>query len=211
MDKQTILSVLLASYPNLRENDVNTLIDKTNEIGGCSFVKINGYNSDVSKNSEIADQLINVGASYANMKNKDRDIYENFDVSKIDVNKFDYSTIDTGKLTLDEFKESVKNSLSDALAELQAGPQKKRESNDIWLNKVMCFNTNTLRLSIMGQTIKKDIYIEGEFKKVKSAPKTIAKKLIQKVANGRAASLRRFTLDNLLSSVKVSGDTIEIQ
>ena len=41
------------------------------DFNGVSFVSIKGYCSDKSENSEIADVLINVGASYSNMKSAD--------------------------------------------------------------------------------------------------------------------------------------------
>ena len=52
---------------------MQNLIDlfKNFNFKGVSFVSLKGYSSDKSGNSEVADVLINVGTSYANMKKAD--------------------------------------------------------------------------------------------------------------------------------------------
>lgn len=206
--KNTILQIA-SVYNNLNESQIQKLIESTNLINGVSFVKIENYSSDKSNNTEIANQLINIGASYQNMIKKDTNIYANFDVNTVDVDKFNYSTIDTGKLTLEQFKQAVKENLEIALTELQA-PKKSKETNDVYLNKALVFNLTTMRLSIIGQQINKVVETKGEFKIVKSSPKTIAKRLIEKQAKGRTQTLRRFALDNVIKEIRLNGETIEI-
>jgi len=207
--QQAILGILNA-YGNLNLNQVELLINATNEIGGVSAVSIKGYSSDVSNGTETANQLINVGASYQNMLAKDENIYANFDIESVDVERFDYSTIDTAKLTLEQFKAEVKNQLSVALVELNQPKKSNDTSADIWLNKALVFNLNTMRLSIRGMQLNKSVEVKGTFKVVKSAPKTIAKRLIEKQAKGRSATLRRFAIDNLVGSIKLVGQELEI-
>jgi hypothetical protein len=209
-NKQTAVLAILNAYGNLNLKQVELLISATNEIGGVSAVSIKGYSSDISQNSEVANQLINVGASYQNMLTKDSDIYANFDIESVDVERFDYSTIDTGKLTLEQFKAEVKNQLSVALAELNQPKKSNDTSADIWLNKALVFNLNTMRLSVRGMQMNKSVEVKGTFKVVKSAPKTIAKRLIEKQAKGRSATLRRFAIDNLVGSIKLVGQELEI-
>jgi hypothetical protein len=208
LTKNTITSIL-SVYNNLNEKQVNKLIEATNLISGVSLISINGYSSDKSNNTEIANQLINIGASYQNMIKKDSNIFANVDLSLIDVDKFNYTSIDTAKLTLEQFKQAVKENLPIALTELQA-PKKSKETNDIYLNKALVYNLNTMRLSVIGQQINKVVETKGEFKIVKSNPKTIAKKLIEKQVKSRTASLRRFALDNLINSISINGDKLEI-
>jgi len=207
--QQAILGILNA-YGNLNLNQVELLINATNEIGGVSAVSIKGYSIDVSNGTETANQLINVGASYQNMLAKDENIYANFDIESVDVERFDYSTIDTAKLTLEQFKAEVKNQLSVALVELNQPKKSNDTSADIWLNKALVFNLNTMRLSIRGMQLNKSVEVKGTFKVVKSAPKTIAKRLIEKQAKGRSATLRRFAIDNLVGSIKLVGQELEI-
>jgi hypothetical protein len=208
LTQNTIISIL-SVYNQLNERQINKLIEATDKISGVSFVSINGYSSDKSNNTELANQLINIGASYQNMIKKDSNIYANFDINTVDVEKFNYSTIDTAKLTLEQFKQAVKENLPIALNELNQ-PKAKKETNDIWLNKALVYNTTTMRLSIFGQSINKVVETKGEFKIVKSSPKTIAKRLIEKQAKGRSATLRRFALDNLINTINIDGDKLEI-
>jgi hypothetical protein len=209
-NREKAVLAILNAYGNLNLKQVELLISATNEIGGVSAVSIKGYSSDISQNSEVANQLINVGASYQNMLTKDSDIYANFDIESVDVERFDYATIDTGKLTLEQFKAEVKNQLSVALEELNQPKKSIDTSADIWLNKALVFNLNTMRLSIRGMQMNKSVEVKGTFKVVKSAPKTIAKRLIEKQAKGRSATLRRFAIDNLVGSIKLVGQELEI-
>jgi hypothetical protein len=119
MDKNQLKQAILSIYTQLNNVSLDKLIEATDEIGGVSFVNIKKYQSDISNNVEVADQLINVGTSYKNMLDKDLDIYANFDINSVDVNKFDYRYINTDKLTLDEYKNEVKNCLPIALEQLQ--------------------------------------------------------------------------------------------
>jgi|LakMenEpi03Aug12_release.lakeMendotaPanAssembly.Ray.scaffolds.fasta_scaffold141470_4 hypothetical protein len=203
MTIQTAIEKAVAVYGNA----VLALIEATSKIG-VTFCSIKNYKSDKSDNTENAQHLINIGVRYETILEKDANIYEDFDVSTIDVNRFNYSSIDTAGLSLEAYKAAVKAALPIALAELQQ-PKKERQSNDVYLSKVIVFNVTTERLSILGQSVTKTVTEKGEFKKVKSAPKTIAKRLIEFAAKPKSNDIRRFAIDNL-EAVKLFGDTIEI-
>ena len=188
-------------------NAVLALIEATSKIG-VTFCSIKNYKSDFSGNTENSNHLVNIGVRYENILAKDENIYQNFDVNSIDVNNFNYNSIDLAGLSLEQFKAAVKLALPTALAELQQ-PKKERQSNDVYLSKVVVFNVSTERLSILGQSVTKTVTEKGEFKKVKSAPKTIAKRLIEFAAKPKSNDIRRFAIDNL-EAVKLFGDTIEI-
>jgi hypothetical protein len=213
-NKEKSILAILSVYSMLTIESVEQLINLTNGIKGVSFVSLKGYSSDKSEGTETANHLVNIGASYANMLTKDTNIYADFDVNTIDLDAFNYATIDTNGLTLADYKKQVKEALTVALTELQAPKKAKDTSNDIWLNKALVFNLNTMRLSIFGQGMTKTVTEKGEFKVVKSAPKTIAKKLIEMQANegkgGKSQMLRRFALDNFNGTINVSGDTVEL-
>jgi hypothetical protein len=87
-NKQEVILAILNTYTNLSVEQVENLIKATNGIGGVSFVSVNGYSSDKSNNTEVANQVVNIGASYNNMVTKDSDLYANFDLSKVEVDKF---------------------------------------------------------------------------------------------------------------------------
>jgi hypothetical protein len=188
-------------------NAVVALIEATSQIG-VTFCSIKGYKSDKSDNSENAQHLINIGVRYESILAKDANIYEGFDIEAIDVNRFNYSGIDMAGLSLEQYKAAVKAALPIALAELLQ-PKKERQSNDVYLNKVVVFNLTTEKISILGQSVTKTVTEKGEFKKVKSAPKTIAKRLIEFAAKPKSNDIRRFTIENL-DCVSLLGDTIQI-
>lgn len=208
-EKQAIVNEILKFYSNLNEETLKKLIELTDEqkIG---YVSIKGYSSELSKGTEIANQLINVGMNYKNAIEKDKVTFDNVDLSTIDVNKFDYKYINTDGLTIDEYKQKVTECLPQALEELK-GDKRKRKSNDVYLNKILVFNTNTLKLSVIGKTENKVIETKGDFKVVKSKPLTVAKKLIEKQVNGKTQAMRRFAIDNFVGCIKLKGETIEIE
>ena len=210
----TTLNELIAKIVSVYgcdEQQVLRLIEITTDMSkGAKFATIKDYSSDKSGHSEIANHSIILNFSYANMKKDDKETLRNFDVNVVDVNKFNYDSIDTKGMELTAYKNEVRNSLQNALYEINNPKQVERVNNDDYLNDILVFNWNTERLSIIGQGVKKETIVEGEYKKVKSAPLTIAKKLIMKQANLRVDKYRRYAIDNL-SIVKLQGETLEIQ
>lgn len=209
-EQAEIKKAILAVYPNLGMDGLNAMINAL-EVGGVQFAAIKGYQSEISNGTETADALINIGAAYENMKKKDINIYENFDVNTVNVDNFNYQTIDTGGISLEKYKEAVNAALPIALAELIESakkPKTRDTSSDIYLTRVLIFNTNTQKLALFGQRINKTVIQEGTFKVVKSAPKTIAKKLIEKAAKGRTATLGRFVVDNMQRAKINNGELV---
>jgi hypothetical protein len=212
---QEVMLQIIANYTNLNKEQIEKLIFATSKISGCSMVGIADYSSDKSNNTEVARHLINIGASYENMLKKDNDIFNKLNaenvVELIDVtNDKDYFNVNLDGVLLADFKQMVKDSLPIALAELQQPKNKKNTSNDFWLNSALVFNINTMRLSIFGQRVNKTIEVKGTFNPVKSAPKTIAKRLIEKQSKGKSQMLGRFALDNLIGQINISKEVIEI-
>ena len=200
----------IVSVYGCSEEQVLRLMEITSDMSkGAKFARIIGYSSDKSDHSEIADHTIILNFSYGNMRKDDKETLRTFDVNVVDVNKFNYDSIDLNGKDLTTFKNEVTNSLQNALYEIN-NPKKKETSNDDWLNNMLVFNWNTERLSILGEEVKKNVIVEGEYKITKSAPLTIAKKLIKKQAKLRVDKYRRFAIDNL-SIVNLQGETLEIQ
>jgi hypothetical protein len=205
-----LIAKIVAVY-GCSEEQVLRLIEITSDMSkGAKFARILNYSSDKSDHSEIADHTIILNFSYANMKKDDKETLRTFDVNVVDVNKFNYDSIDTKGMELSTYKNEVRNCLNNALYEINNPKENNRVNNDDYLNDMLVFNWNTERLSIIGQGVKKETIVEGEYKKVKSAPLTIAKKLIMKQANLRVEKYRRYAIDNL-SIVKLQGETLEIQ
>lgn len=201
----------IVSVYGCSEEQVLRLIEITSNMSkGAKFARISGYSSDKSNHSEIADHTIILNFSYSNMKKDDKETLRTFDVNLVDVNKWNYDSIDTKGMELSAYKNEVRNCLQNALYEINNPKPNTKVNNDDYLNDMLVFNWNTERLSIIGQGVKKDKIVEGEYKKVKSAPLTIAKNLIMSQANLRVNKYRRYAIDNL-SEVKLQGETLEIQ
>jgi hypothetical protein len=201
----------IVSVYGCSEEQVLRLMEITSDMSkGAKFARIIGYSSDKSDHSEIADHTIILNFSYANMRKDDKETLRTFDVNVVDVNKFNYDSIDTKGMELSAYKNEVRNCLQNALYEINNPKKVERVNNDEYLNDMLVFNWNTERLSIIGQGVKKETIVEGEYKKVKSAPLTIAKKLIKKQSNLRVDKYKRFAIDNL-SIVNLQGETLEIQ
>jgi len=176
---------------------------------GAKKASIKNYSSDKSDHSEIADHSIILAFSYANMLKDDKETIAKFNVNSVDINKFNYDSIDLNGKDLNTFKKEVAEILSQAITEIRNPKKKDRVNNDIRLNDILVWNTETQRLSLFGQSENKVVIVEGEYKKTKSVPKTIAKKLIMKQANLRANKIRRYAIDNM-NEVRLQGEVVEI-
>lgn len=211
---------VLRAYNSLSLTDLRTLVAVTKQVAGVSFVGIKNYKSLNSNETEIANYTINVGASYENMLRNDEKRLQNFNVDMINdsfLNDWNYSSINYTKFgDLEAYKQAVKNSVTIALSELIASATKSeneptRESNDLWLSKLLAFNTSTQRLSIIGVVTKngKKTLQVGERILVAKAPKTTAKEMIKHALGMRTSYIRRFVLDNM-NTIRINGDEVAI-
>lgn len=213
--QNSLISEILSIYSFFRKDLFFDLISATNEIGGVSFVSIKGYCSDASNNTEIADQLINIGASYQNMQTNDHNRYKNcdFNVFCTLVDDFSLKYINTDGLSEFSYKVAIKNAYPNVLTELlnpkQSAP---KADNFIHFNKVLAYNTNTKNLSIFGMQVNKSVVVksQSEPKIVKSKPETITKQLIQQAVGSRTSTLRRFNIGNITKQINIIGDKIVI-
>jgi len=205
-----VVALIVSSY-GCNELEVRNLIDiTTNMSRGAKYASIKEYCSNKSNATELANHNIILNFSYENMQKDDKEILRTFDVNVIDVNKFNYDNIDMNGKDINTFKNEVRSLLSEVLEELRNPVKKDRVNNDRWLNSMLVFNTETKKLSLIGESVKKSVIIEGEFKKQKSVPKTIAKKIVKKQANLRSEKYRRFAINNL-NFVNLQGESLEIQ
>lgn len=207
-DFNQIVAEISASYGCNPENVLMLIAITDDMTKGARFASLKGYRSDKSDQTESADHSVILGFSYANMKEADKEVLKSFDLSIVNVDTFNYNKIDTKGKSLEQFKAEVKESLSSALEEMKTPSTKApKESNDVWINDILVFNRNTKRLSIVGKGMNKKVTEVGEYKKVASAPKTIAKELIR--YNLKSNGYRRFAIDNL-NMVNLQGETLEI-
>lgn len=202
--------LILSNYANLTVNQLSELIQITT-VKGCKFVSLKGYKS--STDNSVSDLLINVGASYENQLSKDSISIENVVLNEINISDFDYlfKNVDTKKLSLSDFKTATFLALPLALNELKEPKKKANTDNSIRFNSVLSYNTNTNNFLIYGTVVKKVIIEKGdEPKMVASAPKTIAKKIINKFIEARTAKIRTYKIDNLCS-MKINSEELTFE
>jgi len=214
LNEQIFLTVI-ANYNNISPAALIDLINATT-VKGCKFVNIKGYNSDKSDNTEIADMLMNIGISYGNMTNKDEITLNTYDIDTIatvlhdKVMQHNFSQYDLSKFT-DKVNphNEILSLLPAALIDMkQATLKAPRADNNIKLTPVLWFNTTTKNLLLFGQVITKTTVVKGEFKKVASAPLTVAKNVIRETL--KKNDLRTLSLPNILGNVKLNGETLEL-
>lgn len=195
-EKNAIVREVLASYPNLTETTFNLLVTATT-TKGAKFVSIREYASAESNGTEIANHTIDVGACYDAMHNRDAIKLEDININDIDVNTFSYDNIDFNGLSLEQYKQAVRDSLPIALTELMQPKAAKDTSATVKFNAMLTYNRNTHNINLYGMSTRKNVVVEGVFKTTKKGAKTRAKEIIRKVQNLSTDKLRYFTLQNV--------------
>lgn len=214
--REGLVLAVLTAYPNLTVKTLAELINATS-VKGCKFISLKDYTSDKSDNTELANYVVNIGIKYENMLNKD----------SITLNTYDIETIQTvlaekvythnyGKYDLCKFADAnnpqkeILELLPAALIAMKQADQKPtdRENHNEQLNPVLWFNHNTQNLLIFGSKISKGVTVHGEFKKVASAPLTVAKNIIRDTL--RKDDIRTFKIDNVYTSLSAKGETLEL-
>lgn len=211
---QNAIITILSTYFNFNEDSLQALIKATSNIGGVSFISVKNYCSDKSNNTANVDYLFNIGASYENMVKKDIDRVKEFDLDTLDVSNIWWASLNLPKLglTKTQYRDKVKEEAAQAKKELIESFEKPRTKTDtmIRFNPMLQFCTTTARLGLFGQAISTKVNVQGEIKVTAKAPKTYAKELIRKQAGCSSEKLKRLVLDNVLATIKISGETIEI-
>jgi hypothetical protein len=174
---------------------VKRLIEIFSKQTGVGFISFPYEN----KQAEKSRRIVNIGLSYANAKTKDLKTLVG-GVAYIPNEK--YSVVEWN-LAIAELKESC------------IAPDSVRSEGQqnayipVTENGSLKWNITNERLYIFGQSIRKTITEEIEYKAVKSSAKTIAKNVIKKnyLSTGK---LRSFIVDCVIGDIKINGDTIEI-
>jgi hypothetical protein len=176
-------------------------------FSGAKFISLH-Y---TSKTNEVAVHTINTNITVMNAKQKDFETLKNCDIDAI-ANLFLQKDIpvEVTKQAHAEMLESAEKNLSSNIEERTISSQAQTDAYENICNGIR-LHKETGHLHIFGQAIQKKVLVSGEPKKpVKSAPKTIAKKMITKHLDLRASKYRTFILPEV-KQAKVNGETIEIQ
>lgn len=214
--REGLIVAILRAYPNLTLNTLTDLINATT-VSGCKFISLKDYSSDKSENTELANYTVNIGISYENMLNKDSITLNTYDIETVQTVLADkVKSHNYGQYDLSKFADA-NNPAAEVLALLPAAliamkqadqNPAERENNNEKLNPVLWFNTATENLLIFGKKISKATTVKGDYKKVKSAPLTVAKNVIRDTL--RKDDLRTFKIDNVYTSLTAKGETLEL-
>jgi hypothetical protein len=160
---------------------------------GVSFISINGY---TNQSGEISNNLLNIGASYANAKLKDIETLKNADLTTL-------KTI-SDKITLEIARTELINSLIKPNENMSTA-QKEAYTHICEGLKV---SNETGKLYIFGFREKKTVITEGTYKETKSQAKTIAKNELKKLLNLRTDKYKNFIVAEI-TNMKINGNVLE--
>ena len=189
--------------PKVMSNELKAIIE-VKKIRGTSFIGVRGY---TNKDGEVSNQTFVVGINYPKMLADDLETLKSFDVKKL-VDKFSIESLEAAKK---ELIESLEKRLSsdEVKAELLA-------NNDATMNRSVAQTeafthlTNGLKVKendvyVYGIRVRKTVLVAIEYKAVKSAEKTLAKKAINKFL--RSDKFINFKLGNM-DELKINGITL---
>jgi hypothetical protein len=171
---------------------------------GSEFVGIRNY---MNQKGEVSNQTLNVGIDVLKAKQKDLKALQNLSISELkkiaDANKIDLKIAESAlsELLMSELKNvSTEKELRTKASQAQADTY-------TYINKGMKIHNETGALYVSGFVVSKTVIVEGEYKTVNSADKTIMKNLIKKHLNFKMNSFRSFSFVNA-DSYKINGTEI---
>ena len=181
------------------------LLNKFAELKGAKFVGINGY---TNSKGEVSNQIINCNVNITNAKKADLETLKKFPASqlleiatKVGANKQD------ALLAVEEMIVSSEKNLSDNMEDRTAQSQAQTDAYES-LGKGIKFHKETGDLYITGFANNKTVLVEGEYKKVNSAFKTLVKKEVTKTL--KMYKFRSFRLSSVGSNLTVTGSTVQV-
>lgn len=181
------------------------IIKKLQALTNVQFVGISNYENS---NGEISNQVFNLGASLENANKHDIEVLLN--LKKTDLNKI----AKVEKLPIEDV-EKAKFELVESYAKKILGIKNTRSQaqKDAYINlgKGLRLKENDLGgfdLYINGLQVQKTVLVKGNYPTVNSAPKTLAKRAIEKTFNLKAAKFRNFKISGV-ELLKIAGETIE--
>ena len=188
--------------------NLKKLFKNFENLNGAKFVALNNYES--KKTKEVAIHTILTNVSVMNAKETDYETLKKADIQLIAAELLTKGIdIEVTKQAYVEMLASAEKNLSTNIEDRTTASQAQNDAY-ITLGNGMKLHKDSGALHIFGMAIQKKVLIAGEPQKpVKSAPKTIAKKMITKSLNLRAGKFRTFIVENV-EAVNMSGETITI-
>ena len=178
--------------------DTQKIINTFKQHKGIGFIAFPYKN----KEGEISKRLVNIGSYYENALKKDIDTL-NEGIEYIPSSQYTY---EIWLQAIQELKESILKSLNPNNTDARSTAQKDAY---VHLTNGLKWHVESSKMYIWGQTVRKTVTEEIEYKEVKSSSKTIAKNTIRNKYL-RSAKYRSFIVDNLQGNIKINNNTIEI-
>jgi hypothetical protein len=163
-------------------------------IKGTSFVGIKGYENS---KGEISNQTLLVGFNLTNLLKKDLETLKAFDIQPI-IQKYgkEVATKAYSELLTSLAKRTATEEEKEQLRKNADATIKRSDAQiDAYITIAKGIKQGVLRkdIKVYGMVVRKEVLIEGNYPSVNSAPKTLAKKDIQKQANLKQLKLRTLT------------------
>jgi len=180
------------------------LMQKFSTLKGAKFVGINGYKS--VKSGEVSNFTINCNISVENAKKADLETLKNFPASQLnEIAKEIGATKEEALKAIEELIASAERNLT---SDNRTTSSVSQTDTYTQLGKGIKFHNETGDLYITGFANTKTVLVEGEYKKVNSAPKTKVKKAINKTL--KMSKFRSFKLSNIGRDLNVTGSTVQL-
>lgn len=167
------------------------------EMKGAKFVSVKNYNAD---SGEVANHLVDMNISVMNAKKRDNETLHSVNDSKLS------EIAESRSIALDVFNMALSEMVASSDQNLNPDIEKRNKRSQATTNsyihltpaiKILKEDTADGKgfrgdIHLFGMTISKVVIEEGEFKEVKSADKTIAKRILTKELGLRSGKFRTY-------------------
>lgn len=187
-------------------------ITKTNSITGVSFASIRNYENS---SGEVANHLINLGATLESAYKKDLASMKNIFVDEMYFNlpNKDVINYEVFKKGFYELQDSFIN-VGDKKHDGTIKEKSNRKPVFTRINSSIKIHDEKERLYIYGLRISKQILVKGEYKPTKKQHKTICKNIIKKIMNFKSGKYRLYIIEKAdvmnLAKTTFKGKDLEI-
>lgn len=157
-------------------------------INGTSFVGIKEYTS--KSTGETANHVVNVGFKYENAIERDLNKLNN--LTRKDAENIVFETGVDINTILTAKNEMINSFVNNRNKETQSKQSTAQENTYLNIAPGIRLHKETGQVYIYALHVSKEVLIKGEYKKVNSRNKTIAKKAIKKYLDLSTAKFRNF-------------------
>ena len=164
-------------------NELVNFLTESNRIKGVSFASIKGYENS---KGEIANHLINLGATLGNAKVKDLKEFKElnlknfYEIKVTDKEKFSFELMQKAYINVYNSLVKIGDKLHDGTIKVQNKRSKGQTDAYTVINSSVKVHNEFERLYVYALRIKKDVLVKGVYPKVNSRALTLAQNLLKK-------------------------------